>query len=937
MGIHTRHQEQQQQPQQQRQPSGAVGVAAQTAQKHALTGGERSQRPQKSARTASLLSSTTASVIDHHRYTSPISPSTTVQSPSVGGGGGVASTSASLLPTTSPSFGDDNGSQHGHDGSYDLPSIYPAGSTATPLSHASHHSPVAPYDQPSRVNDREHTRRQQAAASLIDLHPPHPPHPPAEAGPSFAFGVHQQLPLPYFGLDTQQLQLDNVATNGSLAVTDAAGGSLALPNFDLGGLEWIFEALEESHTSSRADPGGNGLGSPALMASNLGQHEQLQQLHQQQQQAKVAASAAAAAEQRNNDGAAREEGGEWPQDYRPVSSSLPLFELTQLKLDGFSEDVFSGGVNAPSTSSSSNTSGPSVTILDLANSSSLGSVVPPHCVVSQETRQRLLEFLRHSCKHPWSRYQLSADASQFLTVPQLQTLVHLFFERFDTHLPFLHKPTFRTDRIPSMLLLVIITIGLVFHSTAAGAGASSNGSNRLAVALSEVARISVVSAVESDLQGFMHMFVTQSWLLQQLFGLGCGDKKLFQLAERNRTGIATFVRRLGLLRIRHSSTTGFSPRTQSRSGYQTPANTAEAAAEKLSLDQRWRSWIEIECRVRLGWAVYMYDQGYPMCFDLPPVLVYSEVASQLPCDEALWSASTAQEWEKIMGQLHASHPAPEQQDDEEGGMEGGATTLSDRTSDFLNTLQSFLQNKSTAVRINKFGAVILATTFYRLMWDHSKQELLLGWSTSQPIEEGGSLGSRASASLSMLVNATGTGSLFQPSSSDAMISDLTLIKMLSDLHFGFPPRLFDELKDAAGRFGFQTEGHREAHSWLGRFFANATHKGCIERGVRSAVHIYQVSAAKVGASGGRNDQGLSHVTAVFHSALLLWAYLSFHSQSTAVSWGKGGRGEELESVLGVGIGEMLSRFAGLLDSFPWVLARSFRAVLQRLVLLDGAA
>ncbi len=850
---------------------------------------------------------------------------------------------------------------------------------------------------------------------------------------AFPSGAQQ---LPYFGLDTQQLQFDPFA-HGDSATLDAnnlnggAGGMLQVPHFDLGGLEWIFEALEESHTSSRAEL------SPTFMASDAIGGFEPGHVQTQADRSSDALQAAAglmnswtqatgsegqaattggqqqtrsAAASKPAHGATREEGGEWPQDYRPASSSLPLFELTQLKLDGFSDDSTNASSSGSAQDHHSSTSpsssahsastaasrGPSITILDFDHYRTLPPAVPAHCVVSQETRLRLLDFIRHSCKHPWSRYQLSADASHFLTVTQLQTSVSLFFDQFDTHLPFLHKPTFRTDRIPSMLLLVIVTIGLVFLTRAAtmrqpsaeqrtanaSTPSSLGGGNRLAIALSEIARISVVSAVESDLQGFMHMWVTQSWLLQQMFGLGCGDKRLFQLAERNRTGIATFVRRLGFLRTRHTSGS-VSPRNASRSEHQTPAAAAaaaappvEAASERPSLEQRWRAWIEIECRIRLGWAVYLYDQGYPMCFDLPPVLVYSEVANQLPCEEALWTAGSCFEWAKLMEQHAAndgSHDCAEE--DEAASL---ASTLSDRTSDFLNTLQSFLQHKSTDVRINKFGALILATTFHRLMWDHSKQELLLGWSAptagafdttpcsaSTANSVASTLGSRARSSLAMLAEAAGVthatpsfrhqpfarhgrrSGFFGTGHADAMISDLSLIKMLSDLHFGFPPRLFDELKDAAGRFGFQTEGHREAHSWLRKFFAQTSHRICIESGVTTALHIYHFSAANSSeaANGARQfDHGVNHVIAVFHSALLLWGYLSYQTASTSVEATLGSPEAatvlavqdraSMEELLRGSIGQMLTKFVDLLDCSPWALARSFRAVLQRLALHD---
>lgn len=309
-------------------------------------------------------------------------------------------------------------------------------------------------------------------------------------------------------------------------------------------------------------------------------------------------------------------------------------------------------------------------------------------------------------------------------------------------------------------------------------------------------------------------------------------------------------------------------------------------------------------------------------------------------------------------------------DDDEG--------CDDRTSDFLNTLQSFLQHKSTDVRINKFGALILATTFHRLMWDHSKQELLLGWSAptagasdttpcsaSTANSVASTLGSRARSSLAMLAEAVGVthatpsfrhqpfgrhgrrSGFFGTGYADAMISDLSLIKMLSDLHFGFPPRLFDELKDAAGRFGFHTEGHREAHSWLRKFFAQTSHRICIESGVTTALHIYHFSAANSSEAGNgarQFDHGVNHVIAVFHCALLLWGYLSYQTASTSVEATLGSPEAatvlavqdraSMEELLRGSIGQMLTKFMDLLDCSPWALARSFRAVLQRLALHD---
>ncbi|EPQ30076.1 uncharacterized protein PFL1_02193 [Pseudozyma flocculosa PF-1] len=505
--------------------------------------------------------------------------------------------------------------------------------------------------------------------------------------------------------------------------------------------------------------------------------------------------------------------------------------------------------------------------------------------VTDAAREQLLAFIRRSCTHAWSRFRLAGRTEGFLTTQELGKLVRLFFRHYSPEVPFIHQASFRPEAVPSALLLMVVTVGLVYfprtlrtYAEADRLRLTSNAAH-LSVALAELARIGVVSAVESDQRGFLQVFVSQSWLLQQTFGLGGGDKRLHQLAERNRGGIITFARRLGLLRVRHDVGGTDSPQPAANA-----AAGSRAASRKgtplTSLEQKWQAWIDIETRLRLGWAIYLYDQQYTSLLDVPPLLIYSEISSSLPCDERLWTAKSAQEWQNLLNPptrpSSSSSPSP--------------LAVIASSPPFIPVLRSLLGTATSApVSLNRFGAIVIATTLYRLMWDGSKQSVL--FDDGGPLDDAAQvlrarsmegpapalsspMGNKCAEVLDLLCRAVLPAPVLAPAASSKtathpLLLNLELVKALADLHFSGPPGFIEELKNAAGRMGMASHIQRSASASLSSFFGSPRNETAARRMLATAAKLYACVTA------GAHGRTLAWVTGLFEAALVSWAYVRF--------------------------------------------------------------
>lgn len=545
-----------------------------------------------------------------------------------------------------------------------------------------------------------------------------------------------------------------------------------------------------------------------------------------------------------------EDVSEWPQDYRPAKSKPTLIEISDYCLT-IEDDVdlhdtatAAGGAFGHKNSANAGDSTqqeeqqhrlPFVLIdegLDQTKDpSTKGSSASFEQLrgfnkwhISEHSRKQLLTYLQQCCRHPWSLYSFENPSDTFLTCTQMETLIALFFRKYHPYVPVLHPPTFDVTQAPPVLSLVMLAVGLVFYAAEVQSCVPNlkkkslarlrRSTSVLSLAFSETVRMGVIHAFEADQRGFFNIPINQAWVIQQLFAIASGDKRLYKVAERNRGGLVTAVRRLGVL---HTSELRIDASTLRQK-------------DEASLAQTWKAWKDREARIRLGWFVFVYDQLFSLYLDLSPMLLHTEITSQFPTDEALWSAPTAQEW-STRYVAKASTSAPPQK------------------RAFLNTLRRLLHPgrfSGPPLRLNRLEAYILSITLYRIRWDSSKRSVLWeddaslgddvreGVTTGDGDDEGDDDDSAAAAADHGGTNAmrnsippVGRGSLDEAASNAlrgfaeaaaattsrmkrrrphdgshlrlpdpvalALSVDVQLTRLLSDLHFTGPPAFFDKV------------------------------------------------------------------------------------------------------------------------------------------------
>ena len=67
-------------------------------------------------------------------------------------------------------------------------------------------------------------------------------------------------------------------------------------------------------------------------------------------------------------------------------------------------------------------------------------------------------------------------------------------------------------------------------------------------------------------------------------------------------------------------------------------------------DTRWDSWLRLERRIRLAWAVLLIDNAFPALLDLPAYHSEMDIVKMLlPCEAHFWNAASGIEWSGRLG------------------------------------------------------------------------------------------------------------------------------------------------------------------------------------------------------------------------------------------------------------------------------------------------
>jgi hypothetical protein len=252
-----------------------------------------------------------------------------------------------------------------------------------------------------------------------------------------------------------------------------------------------------------------------------------------------------------------------------------------------------------------------------------------------------------------------------------------------------HQPTFSPDTTPNLLLIAIMILG--------SACSVKSDDHIMAKSATEFSTV-LAWYLRWEIFRNMHLQSDDLWMFQALLLLETYEKTYASrtLHERAHIHHATTI----TLMRRGSFLLGRSP-SNSPPSYQESFSSGKSI--KRSFAEVWRDeWIRKEATRRVAFAAFMIDSTHAAMFGHSMVMATHEMRLILPCDEALWSATSADEVWKIETALRSN----------------GIRPLS-----FLEGLRRSLNGQE--VYTNAFGQSILLSGLLSASWHMRQRDLQL--------------------------------------------------------------------------------------------------------------------------------------------------------------------------------------------------------------------
>lgn len=322
----------------------------------------------------------------------------------------------------------------------------------------------------------------------------------------------------------------------------------------------------------------------------------------------------------------------------------------------------------------------------------------PESVLSEDKRQELIDLIGgrfNETDHAPVKKQkeellegIKDDDHHVLSLHMMQTYISSYWVHFHPQLPILHKPTFNATSCPDLLLLSIMCIGASCLEKSYGhdvTQACSSLSNFLAWHL----RWEIF--MDADFRPPAKLWIFQALLLLEVFEKMYSTRPLHERAHIHHATTLTLMRRGSSLIGRSAMDSPPSVKDGKTNGHPGGANTP---------DEWWNHWITNEATRRAAFAAFVMDSIHATMFGHSAVMVAHEMRLPLPCDEALWSATSSSEVGRVEASLHSN------------GI---------KQTTFLDGLKKTLNGQS--VRTNSFGRTILMAGLLSVSWHMNQRDL----------------------------------------------------------------------------------------------------------------------------------------------------------------------------------------------------------------------
>lgn len=237
--------------------------------------------------------------------------------------------------------------------------------------------------------------------------------------------------------------------------------------------------------------------------------------------------------------------------------------------------------------------------------------------IDGHTYAQILETIKAS--RPLAPNGSFLDANHpLLSHPSLQSYCDLYFTRFNSAYPLIHQATFEPSKKEPLLLLSIILLGATY---------SEKEAHQLAVCVHDVIRPAIFS--HASFNPKPDLWMLQTILLVECFGKSRAGQKQHDMSHLFHGMLINLIRRSDCQSVR-------------------PIRPCEGdCREDLMSDHSWRQWVEAEEKKRLALLCFMWDTQHAVLFCQSLCMSAFELKLPLPCNQALWEASTAAEWSRL--------------------------------------------------------------------------------------------------------------------------------------------------------------------------------------------------------------------------------------------------------------------------------------------------
>lgn len=274
-----------------------------------------------------------------------------------------------------------------------------------------------------------------------------------------------------------------------------------------------------------------------------------------------------------------------------------------------------------------------------------------------------------------------------LSLEKLQLYISSYWVHFNPQMPILHKPTFSAENCPNLLLIAVIAIGASCLDKTYGNEVTEDAS-QLATFLAWHLRGEIF--MHQDFRPPAKLWIFQTLLLLEVYEKMYSTRVLHERAHIHHATTLTLMRRGSSLRGR---TPLDSPPSFNRDEKFDPAvaNTP---------DRWWNHWITSEATRRVAFAAFIIDSTHATMFGHGATMVAHEMRLPLPCDEALWEATSGVEVARIEADLQAEGFKP---------------------INFLDGLKGTLAGRP--VRTNSFGRTAIMAGLLSVSWHLHQRDL----------------------------------------------------------------------------------------------------------------------------------------------------------------------------------------------------------------------